>query len=1131
MTMLPCPARDRLTGLLDETLSDEERREIEIHVESCPACQKVLDGLASTGITPLRAVPPTTFHFGGDDEAFLERLKQHPAGGDPPSAPEEGAAAPPPSVPGYELLAELGRGGMGVVYKARQTSLGRLVALKLLLHGARASDVERRRLRAEAEALAQLQHPHIVQVFEVGEHDDLPYLALELVEGHTLAQAVHRTPQPSRETARLVEVLARAVHAAHERGVVHRDLKPANVLMTADGVPKVTDFGLAKRLEGAEPLTRPGHVMGTPTYMAPEQADPRRGAIGPAVDVYALGTILYELLTGRPPFLGDTPLDTLLLVVREEPVPPTRLRPRVPRDLETICLKCLEKEPVRRYASAAELADDLLRFVNGEPVRARPVGAAGRAARWVRRHPAVSALTAAVVLVALAGVGGVVWKWRDEVRARHDADARKDEALGLARQEQAARKDAETAWGKEREAHKESDRLRGVADEEKATALREWRRAEGLRYSGQIESARQALDAGNAPLALSLLDAARWDLRGWEHRHLYGRVKGRAATVLQHGPLLNAVAYSRDGRWIAVAGQDGAIRLWEAATGGEGRLLKGHTSWAAAVAFSPDSRRLASGGNDGTLRLWELPEGREGPTVPSRAGLVRAVAYSPRGDRIAGGCKDGTVRLWDSATGAEVGVLRGHAKLVFDVAFSPDAKRLASAALDHTVRVWDTASLRQETVLWPGHNEGIDCVAFSPDGKRLAAGDGAHSVALWNTDGWGLERTLAAGANGPSRLAFSPDSKRLAGTGDNPLAPGHPGEVWLWDPDTGDRLLTLTGPKSAAFGLAFSPDGNRLVAASADGTVHVWDAVATRRVYPLRGHAGTVDFVAFSRDGTRLVTGGNDGTARVWDARTGQEVAALPVTAGRIGGLGLNPDGTRIAVAGDGRVRLWDAAAGRQLLTLGEGKDAVTHVAFSANGTRVAALYQFNRIVVWDVPTGRELMRLTLVNHSSLTGLTLDRVLSGIALSPDGQRLAAACEDKVRTWDVQTGRAMLEVGARPSHPEQVAFGPDGSRLYGLNRDGTLFGWDAETGKAAPTVRGLKNDNWGFAVSPDGRRVAAAAGKGTVRVWDAETGREVFSRQLDKQALYEVTFAPDGKRLACGGFDAAYVVNLDAEESP
>jgi eukaryotic-like serine/threonine-protein kinase len=354
----------------------------------------------------------------------------------PEAVPFEDTGAPP----GYEIVGELGRGGMGVVYRARQTALNREVALKMILAPEHAGPGQSERFRAEAEAVARLQHPNIVQVFEVGEHRGRPYFSMELVDGGSLAGGIAGSPQPADEAVRLVELLARAVYHAHSRGVVHRDLKPANVLMQAHalqsmgfGTPKITDFGLAKRLDVPAAATATGHIVGSPSYMAPEQAGRGHNTTGPLCDVYGLGAILYELLTGRPPFRAETPLDTLLQVMHDDPLPPSRLRGRTPRDLETICLKCLEKEPRRRYASAEALADDLRRFLDGKPVLARPLSPPGRAARWARRRPAAAALVAVSALALAAAASFAGWYAAHESRRLAEVREETEQTLTDAR--------------------------------------------------------------------------------------------------------------------------------------------------------------------------------------------------------------------------------------------------------------------------------------------------------------------------------------------------------------------------------------------------------------------------------------------------------------------------------------------------------------------------------------------------------------------------------------------------------------------------------------------------------------------------------------------------------------------------
>jgi WD40 repeat protein/tRNA A-37 threonylcarbamoyl transferase component Bud32 len=952
-------------------------------------------------------------------------------------------------IPGYEIIEELGRGGMGVVYKARQIKANRLVALKMILSGAHASADDVKRFQVEAESVARLNHPNIVQVHDVGEHEGRPFFSLEYCGGGSLEKKLRENPLPPMEAAGIVELLARAMEAAHKERIIHRDLKPANVLLLDDRTPKITDFGLAKKLDDVG-QTQSGAVMGTPSYMAPEQAAGKAGHAGPLADVYALGAILYDCLTGRPPFRAPTAVDTILQVIHDDPVPISRLTPKTPRDLETICLKCLQKEPGKRYPSALALAEDLRRYLDGKPISARPVGRLERGWRWCKRNPVVAALSALVVLLMTGGFALVTWLWLDAVNARNEADRRALEA----------------------EVAKKS------ANEQTLRAEAALERTETALYFNRIRQAEQAALARNTSLVQRILDECRLDLRNLEWRLL---LHGSGTRLDKFDSTAQSLAFSPDSTRIAIGGMDHLVRIHDTS----GKLLQTlpeQPGAVLAVAFHPDGKRLASASTDSLVRLWDTETGKELRQLKGHNDPVFALSFSPDGKQLVSGSKDFSALIWNLDSEEEPRALGGHSGEIADTAFSPNGETLATASLDGTVKLWQSSSGKLLRTL-RGHNLGVRSVTFGPQGDRLFSASLDGTMMLWETATGKLLQTIRGG-HGIATL--NRDGTRIAAIGD--------GVVQIWDVASGQEVLSLPGQTGEAPDrLGFSPDGNRLAVCWINtgkprkGEVSILDATPPPGRFAIRTHGFTLPVAALSEDGRLLATAGmavgsRVVTIQVWDTKTALEVQRMEGHANVLTCLAFRPDGRQLATgSADRSVMLWDIETGKAPQTLaGHGK-GVVNLAYSADGTRLAVAAADGSVRLHDLQAGQP--RWTETGH--------DPGCPVLAFSPDGKLLAISGQKALLFRSVDSGEAAVGL---PEKIVAATFHPESNRLAAAALDRSVRLWERPGGKQ---IHLLKSEDAPRRLRFDdgGRTLSLLDGGGRVQVWKTEDGELLRSENV------------------------------------
>jgi WD40 repeat protein/serine/threonine protein kinase len=1129
--MTPCPSPELFARYLGRQLTSADEREFLDHVARCERCRLEFD----KHLAQRPNGSPGDAHQGALETLAAITLRgQGQSGTRTPREMRSGTtgldwSGPPPVVGQYGLLRELGRGGMGVVYLARQESLGREVALKVLTPGPMSDPSDRLRFRAEAEMAAALHHPNIVQVFEVGEEDGLAYIAMEYVQGGTLADRIGGKPRDPNESARLLAPLAAAVQHAHEHGVIHRDLKPANILLAGEAratdadatpkelatstdsrsrasgtrksavrhpppvIPKVSDFGLARRLDRAQRLTVSGTTLGTPGYMAPEQAMGRDGQISAATDVYALGAILYEMLTGRAPFVGPTPLATMEQVCSKEPVPPRRLQPKVPRDLETICLKSLQKEPHKRYASAGELADDVHRFLDGEPITARPTPLWEHVWKWAKRRPAVASLAAGIVAVALAGFLLVTREW---LRADREWERAEREAAS-----------ARNALG-------EAERGRLLAEEAEASLAF----SQGLSLCEHDEVGRgllwlaRSLERAERAGATHLDRAIRVNLAAWAE-HL-----PRALRTFQHGAIVRAVAFSPDGRLLASAGHDGRVCFWEPATGEALAALDHPPNYPLFgnrtlrdLAWSPDGRLVATGHSDGKTRIWDVAK-RTLLWPPFEFGGAEAwkVDFGPGGETLYVMCGDGRLRRLDVKTGQVVGEPFAHLgadNRYFTFALSQDKRVAVTSGADGIVRRWDVATGKP----LPGAQKLptlVECLAVRSGGEAILIGTRTGTLHVWDV---AADRLIDLPHQGAAvvTIALSPDQRQFA-TGTRG------GQVRLWDAETLREVGQLYRSDAAVHSVAFHPEGDRLAVAEESGSISIWAVPRSSAAGPeIHPEVGEIHTIAFDKDGRLLVAGIQ--AARLLNPADGAADGPLMRLEAISCSAALLPDRGTVALVGwAGHLALFDAKTGASRFRAERPTYRVPATALSADGMRwftasekdEANILRRNGPYLWDLtheaPKARPL----------LAGLNAS--VRQAAFAPDGHRLLLACTDRTaRFWDVDADRQVGPVLQHAAAVGSVAFGPDGALVLTGSRDGIARLWDATTGEPRGEPLRHRGEVNSVAFSPNGQLVLTGSDDGTARFWDSPSGRELGPPLRHAEGVAAVAFSADGRYAATG----------------
>ncbi len=1106
----------------------------------------------------------------------------------------KGGKTEPDSVPGkvadahaidecfgdFHLIEEIARGGMGVVYRARQKSLGREVALKMILSGQFASEREVERFVAEAEAAAHLRHPNIVAVHEFGNHEGHYFYTMDFIHGCHLDERLSQTALPIRDSVSLLIKVARAVHFAHERGVIHRDLKPQNIMLDEMDEPKVTDFGLAKRMDLNRDLTLTGTIFGSPAYMAPEQAQGRHEDLGPQTDVYALGAVMYRMLTGKVHINASSPLDALKQVVDSEPESLLSLNPKISPDLETICLKCLEKQPGNRYHSAEALADELERWIENKPIFARKITSRERFQKWIRRNPILSSMSLLVLVIGMVGFAGIWWQLQ-----------------------------------KTRSALLKAEQLFVAEATARAVEMKPYLK---LPHQGPVVTATFDAD-GQRILTASHDGLARlWNAISGQLMQEYHGHNGVVGDAQFSPDETQILTYSFDTQFryphMSPDNQklittriprfgDRTVRLWDTGSGHEiSRFL--HPDQVVDASFSPDGKRLITASWDHKARIWDIHSTKEIHTIDYHKAALLSACYSPTGNHVAisssgydynltispggGGGTTSSIQenmvasIWNEEDATLHSVVPNRSKQHFlfggkrssrsRASFSPDGKYVVIAGADTAnLLIWDVEKDRLKTVL-KGHESEVLGAGFSPDGSKLVSYSADTAARVWDVESGKQLAYLSGHQDTVLWAEFSPDGKWIATSSGDQTAR-------VWDAASGIGISVMKGHSEKVYQVRFSPDGLRVVTASEDGTVCLWDAASLSQMSQvLEGHHSHVVSISFSPDGRHVATGSKDHTAMLWEIHQKEPKRVLKGYSeikdediqdhalGDVLDVRFSPDGKYLVTSSDDSravlrrvdqsrqsigpdqilapftpVRLWNFEKGNPLQELDGMETGALSSRISPDSKKLLGIPNgdirqavrtkglFSRgwsssTRSWSDPISIPVWDIKTGSILySITDLSSD--FQDAAFSPDGRFIATLDAGKVKCWDAGDGSFVREF-IQVNSAQTIEFSPDSKFL--LVRNGSGLGlWDVESGKqsqvfASPNVPFLHAK-----LSDRGEHVIAWNPLGTVWVFEVSSGERILFLQTKNGQLRKALLNPDATMIVTIGWeDVAWIWDVE-----